>query len=248
MEPNGNKLMSITVQPLPTDNTAETLVPTYTSSVTSYQKDRLSFFLIDQDTKIRQLVHETVGDAGHRCVEFDALDRFQALVTYEPHGAILSEFRAETERDLPPGAPPVGIRLLQYLRTKRWECPVIFVSNSEDISDCAKAFRAGATAFIKKATLQEELRANLELISSVCSERKNRLIKQREVAEKLNLLTSREREVLDQLVAGQSMKAIASNSGTSFQAVARHRQRILEKLSLEGDVALVRWFFNLSPG
>ena len=40
------------------------------------------------------------------------------------------------------------------------------------------------------------------------------------------------------------MKTIAADFGTSFQAVSRHRQRILEKLGVEGDVNMVRWVLD----
>ena len=40
------------------------------------------------------------------------------------------------------------------------------------------------------------------------------------------------------------MKTIASDFGTSFQAVSRHRQRILEKIGVEGDVSLARWVLD----
>ena len=55
---------------------------------------------------------------------------------------------------------------------------------------------------------------------------------------RLTLLTEREQEVLQALVSGVSMKEIATDFGTSFQSVARHRQRILAKLEVENDVAL----------
>ena len=52
------------------------------------------------------------------------------------------------------------------------------------------------------------------------------------------MLTDRENEVARALVSGLSMKEIAAEFGTSFQSVARHRQRILLKLQVDNDVAL----------
>nr|WP_286177981.1 LuxR C-terminal-related transcriptional regulator [Rhodopirellula sp. JC639] len=53
-------------------------------------------------------------------------------------------------------------------------------------------------------------------------------------------LTSREREVMDLLVQGRSLKQISIEFGISFQTVSKHRARVLEKLQVGNDVELVR--------
>jgi DNA-binding CsgD family transcriptional regulator len=52
-------------------------------------------------------------------------------------------------------------------------------------------------------------------------------------------LTTREVEVMDLIVLGLSQKQIATTLNVSVQTVAKHRARVLEKLSVRGDVDLV---------
>ncbi|MCH7753224.1 MAG: helix-turn-helix transcriptional regulator [Planctomycetes bacterium] len=53
-------------------------------------------------------------------------------------------------------------------------------------------------------------------------------------------LTPREREIMDLLVAGQSMKQIAAKLQISLPTCSKHRTSVLEKLEVENDVQLVR--------
>lgn len=56
-------------------------------------------------------------------------------------------------------------------------------------------------------------------------------------------LTTREAEVMDLIVMGLSQKQIATELNVSVQTVAKHRARVLGKLSVRGDVDLV--YFTL---
>lgn len=54
-------------------------------------------------------------------------------------------------------------------------------------------------------------------------------------------LSPREREVMLRLVAGQRLKEIACELGVTVQTVATHRQRLLRKLGLGDNRALLRY-------
>ncbi|MDP9194466.1 MAG: LuxR C-terminal-related transcriptional regulator [Acidobacteriota bacterium] len=54
-------------------------------------------------------------------------------------------------------------------------------------------------------------------------------------------LSTREREVMLRLVAGQRPKEIASDLNVSVKTIATHRQRLLRKLNLEDNRALYRY-------
>lgn len=56
---------------------------------------------------------------------------------------------------------------------------------------------------------------------------------------RLTNLTTREIEVMDMIVMGLTQKQIATALDVSVQTVAKHRARVLEKLSARGDVDLV---------
>ena len=228
-----------------------TLPPSIIPSSLNSVVDRKAFscFLLDANPKTRFSMVEALADQGYALFEFNTLERFQSLVVSEPVGLVIARIHvgnsveklAQLDHYASEAEP-----LKDFIRDRGWKCPVLLISDSQDVRECSAAYQAGVLAYFQAPISSETLVEQVEIALSRCNERKLEIARNREVAEKLNRLTTREREILNLLVAGQSMKAIASNSGTSFQAVARHRQRILEKLRLEGDVALVRWYFNLA--
>jgi two-component system response regulator FixJ len=64
-----------------------------------------------------------------------------------------------------------------------------------------------------------------------------------EVGQRLENLTPREREVLEQLVIGRSNKAIARELTISPRTVEIHRARVMEKMRAESLSQLVRMAF-----
>ena len=61
-----------------------------------------------------------------------------------------------------------------------------------------------------------------------------------DIDDRVSRLTPREREVMDLLVAGQSMKQIGSKLQISLPTCSKHRSSVLEKLEVENDVQLAR--------
>jgi RNA polymerase sigma factor (sigma-70 family) len=57
----------------------------------------------------------------------------------------------------------------------------------------------------------------------------------------LNVLSERERQVLELLARGMTNKEIGLQLGLSPKTIARHRERIMGKLDLHSRTALVRY-------
>ncbi|AMV34463.1 Transcriptional regulatory protein TdiR [Pirellula sp. SH-Sr6A] len=209
------------------------------SSVPSLENVYMTVYIVDSDPKARGVVKKLADGAGYTVIEFDSAERFLSLIQSEPLGCIVLELElGDTD----------GTSLIRRIRDAGWKIPILIVTSQNDIGWCASAFNAGASDYLAKPVDPDKLLSCIRNAYDASEKRKQELQAQIDAEKKLSSLTLREREVLELLVAGNSMKTIASSSGTSFQAVARHRQRILEKLGLEGDVALARWVFDLRRG
>jgi len=166
---------------------------------------------------------------------FDSAAKFLDSYSEQPIGCIVTDLNM-------PGMS--GLELYQKTRERGWSLPTIIVTAFGEVSSCVKAFKSGILDYMEKPVPTDALISRVKecLIES---QKANELqIISRDIAKKLQKLTNKENEVLELLVSGNSMKNIAAEFGTSFQAVSRHRQRILEKLGVEGDVSLARWVLD----
>ncbi|MFZ5832051.1 MAG: response regulator transcription factor [Planctomycetota bacterium] len=136
-----------------------------------------------------------------------------------------------------------GIELQKTLRLRGIRIPIIFVTGHGDVPTCARAFRGGAVDFLEKPVDDEELLRRIHTAFAMDAVRRQHS-PPAEVAARLGRLTTREREVMDQLVAGKSIKQIALLFNVTVQTVWRHRLSILEKLHVDNDVELVRAVLN----
>ncbi|HEV7998859.1 MAG TPA: LuxR C-terminal-related transcriptional regulator, partial [Planctomycetaceae bacterium] len=68
-----------------------------------------------------------------------------------------------------------------------------------------------------------------------------------EVALRLERLTARERETLELLVRGFSVKQLAAELAIDHRTAAKHRARVHEKMSVNNDAELVRLMLAEPP-
>ncbi len=201
-------------------------------SVSSSTNFEPTVYLIDSDSEARKSLEDMLASQRIGFVPFDSAERFCTLIQNEPFGCIVVEEHLDGTS---------GIELLERCRLAGWKIPIVILATRGDIEFCARAFGLGATDYMRKPVQTDRFLSRIHDCFAIANKRKQTEELQNASQRKLDLLTDREREVLNLLVAGNSMKSIASISGTSFQAVARHRQRILDKLGLENDVTLTRW-------
>lgn len=132
------------------------------------------------------------------------------------------------------------IKFLSYLQKIETMLKVIVISESADVDFVIKSFKCGIMDFIcKDLTLSllgpALIDADRELSVSVGAEsvRKN-------ASDKLDLLTRREREVLDCLSSGLQNKTIASNLNLSIRTIEMFRSSIIEKLKVKNATEAVK--------
>jgi FixJ family two-component response regulator len=132
-----------------------------------------------------------------------------------------------------------GLELQASLRVVGNRAPVIFVSGPCDVTIAVRALRAGALDFmlmpIEVAVLR--LRVAEALARAAAADARRRRMQQ--VAEALESLTAREREVLDRVVRGMPNAGIAGELGISAKTVEQHRARVMDKMRAASLAELV---------
>jgi RNA polymerase sigma factor (sigma-70 family) len=143
-----------------------------------------------------------------------------------------------------------GIEACRQIREKRPETPVVMLSMHSDEGYVLRALRAGARAYLLKDSAEADLagaiRAAAEgksffspAVGKVLLQDYMRKLERTGADDSYELLSPREREVLQMVAEGNSNKDIAHRLNLSVYTVETHRARIMQKLKLKGIPELI---------
>ena len=116
---------------------------------------------------------------------------------------------------------------------------MIVLSGQADVTTAVRAMKAGAVDFIEKPYDADGL---VEAIEAAMEKPGRPAIRRQaaKAAARIAMLSPREREVLDGLVAGRTNKSIAFDLGISYRTVEMHRARMLKRLGTRRLAEAVR--------
>lgn len=140
-----------------------------------------------------------------------------------------------------------GLDLHEQMKAGKVALPVIFISGYADVPMAVRALKAGAVDFLEKPIEPQALLNSIRQALDRDASNRSRQAQLGKFVECLQLLTWREREVLDLLVAGKSSKMIASRLGISVKTVEVHRSKIMAKTKAENVAELVRLVLLADP-
>ena len=133
-----------------------------------------------------------------------------------------------------------GIELQRHLRADGNTLPVIVMTGHGDIALAVEAMKAGAIDFIEKPFDDEVLIAAIKAALARRAGDRERNARTNEVRERIKLLSDRERQVMDGLLAGKPNKIIAYDLGISARTVEIYRANVMTKMQADSLSALVR--------
>jgi len=142
-----------------------------------------------------------------------------------------------------------GLDAARQLKRAMPDVKVIFLTVSEDPDLAAEAFRAGGSGFVLKNSAASEL---LQAIQDVSQGRSyvtplatrdmlDTLLRDPESAKPSKELSSRQREVLQLLAEGRTMKEIADVLKITARTVAFHKYSMMEDLGIKTTAELIQF-------
>jgi two-component system, LuxR family, response regulator FixJ len=188
-------------------------------------------FLVDDDQSVRQALQWLIESIELKVAAFASADQFLQAFDPDSPGCLVVDVRM-------PGMS--GLELQQQLARRQCRLPVIVITGHGDVPMCVRAFEAGAFAFLEKPVNEQQLLDHIQKAIEEDRQMRVRGSANVELAPRLGLLTEREREVMDLMLAGRSLKQIASQLGISVPTCSKHRARVLDKTEVVNDVELVR--------
>jgi DNA-binding NarL/FixJ family response regulator len=143
-----------------------------------------------------------------------------------------------------------GIEATRRIVDRRPDVGVVILSMHYDESYVLRSLKAGARAYLLKDAVKTELIAAIQAvtqgrsyfspkISRILQEDFVQLLGRRGVDDSYDLLTEREREVLQLVAEGKTNKEIANQLNLSLYTVDTHRTHILQKLNLHSVPELI---------
>ncbi len=143
-----------------------------------------------------------------------------------------------------------GIEAAARIATARPKTAIVILSMHSDETYVLRALKVGARGYLLKDSAESDLIAAIRTvvtgrtffspaISNMLVEDYIRAIRERGVEDSYELLTSRERELLQLVAEGKTTKEIATSLGLSASTVDTHRSNIMRKLNVNSLAELV---------
>jgi DNA-binding NarL/FixJ family response regulator len=141
-----------------------------------------------------------------------------------------------------------GLEAARKIKQSLPDVKLVFLTMNEDADVAAEAFRAGASAYLLKrspaselATAIREVMQGRSYVSSLVTEGLMGSLMHVEEQPPSHELTSRQREVLQLLAEGNSMKAAAEVLKLTPRTIAFHKYQMMEQLHIKSTAELIRY-------
>ena len=195
------------------------------------QDDSPTVFVVDDDPAIRFAMQVLMESVNLRHEIFASGDEFLEQAATPRPGCLVLDIRM-------PGLS--GLELQEELIRRGNELPVIFITGHGDVPMAVEAMQKGAIDFIQKPFRDQDLLDRIGEALKTDKERRRNHRQHDRVAERVQKLTKREREVFDLVVTGKPNKVIAYELGVSQRTVEIHRARVMEKMQARSLADLVK--------
>ena len=190
--------------------------------------------LVDDDDSVRRSVGFMLKTSGHQVESYSSGAELLKQAKALDAGCILLDIRM-------PGMD--GLEVQETLRQQGVTLPIIIMTGHGDVPLSVRAMKAGAIDFIEKPFEKQVLLAALEAGFDALERSDSGREKAKDAAVRLQVLSPREREVLDGLAEGLPNKTIAYDLGISPRTVEIHRANLMTKLGVRSLSEALRLAF-----
>lgn len=190
-------------------------------------------YLIDDDASIRRALSGTLERLGYSVSVYEAPDAFlRGAVPVSP-AVVLLDMRM-------PGKS--GVEVQAELIANNWSTPIIFISGESLPAQIVRAMKQGAADFLLKPFSMESLLRAVDNGLAKDAELHALLLHSRNLQQRYDLLTPREKEVCADILSGRSNKEIAEISSSAAATIKLHRARVLNKMQAKSLSDLIAMF------
>jgi len=201
--------------------------------------------IIEDQTAIREMISQAVLDPEEYQVVFgtgDGQEGYEKCVELKPDFVILDVMLPKLN----------GTDILRKFSKELPEIRVLVFSGYQSPGLIRELLQAGAHGFVEKSAPLSELSKGVEIVSSggsyfgpeVALLLRDAVAEQGNSESGLNILTKREREILQLIAESNSTRDIAEKLEISVKTAENHRTNLMRKLDLHDVASLTRYAIN----
>jgi two-component system response regulator FixJ len=194
--------------------------------------DPIHVALIDDDEAVRDSLQLYFKRKHVRATCFQAAEDFLEIANgCEPFDCIIADVRMPRMS---------GLDLVQHLKSRRSICPVILITGHGDVDMAVSAVKAGACDFIEKPFDETRLLTSVHDAVEKGRQRLNDEADVEQMKARFELLSTRQRQVMELAAAGLSNKEIGTKLNISPRTVENHRAWVMARIGARNVAELVR--------
>lgn len=179
--------------------------------------------VVDDDAGIRDSIDFLVSSVGYQCQNYASAEAFLETFKTGTPGCLVVDVRMSSMS---------GLELQRLLAERGSTLGVVFVTGHGDVPMAVKAMRGGAVDFLEKPFNDQRLLDCINEALRYSAQATAGAVCRAAIDARLARLTTREREVLDLVVAGKPNKVIAATLDISIKTVEVHRSNVMEKMAV----------------
>jgi len=202
----------------------------------------IKVLLADDHSIVREGLRRIVEESDDMVVVAEASDGKEAIHQVRksrPDVAVIDISMPEID----------GLEVLRQLQPEYPELPILILTMHEEQQYIVRAIEAGARGYITKKSAPEQLvnairkvyAGSLYISEEAAEALALRVAKGTSGQSPLDLLSTRELQVLRRLAMGHTNREIAKNYNISIKTVDTYRLRLLKKLGLRNNAELSRF-------
>lgn len=186
-------------------------------------------YLVDDDEAIRDALSWLLQSRGIPCRTFASAEEFLAQWTPNLAGCIVLDMRMSGMS---------GLDCFDRLREQNSTLPVIFLTGHGDVPLAVATLKKGAFDFFEKPLNDNELATRIQEAMALDARQREANATVDSLKARLSSLTTRERQIMELVLAGKFNKVIADELNISMRTVEVHRANLFDKMQVKTAVEL----------